>query len=232
MYMKEYGIDGLNTDLKNNKMKLIVDKSSNGLITKEFREYLKTPCPKTEVSQVEADMLRKRLEEGLEKYPGIGISATQLGIKKRACYIKFGDEDNITELFLLNPVITERSKEGFIFYEGCLSIPSTMTKPVRTIRATYVVVQTDNLGEIKFEINPEGDKDQISIETMKTVVVQHEIDHLDGITIKDRVYSTTVKKRVDYGRNDKIVMKSPNGDLEEIKYKHANKYFLQGYEIV
>jgi len=213
-------------------MKLIVDKGSNGLITKEFTEYLKTPVEKTEITQQEADELRKQLEEGLKKYPGIGISATQLGIKKRACYIKFGDEDNMTELFLLNPVITERSKEGFLFMEGCLSMPSTMTKPVRTIRATYVVVQTDNLGEIKFEINPEGDKDQISIETMKTVVVQHEIDHLDGITIKDRVYNTQVVKKVDFGRNEKIVMKSPTGELEEIKFKHANKYFLQGYEIV
>ena len=211
-------------------MKLIVDKGSNGLTTKEFTEYLKTPVLKSEITQQEADELRKQLEQGLTEYPGLGISATQLGIKKRACLIKFGEED----IFLLNPFITERSKDGFLFFEGCLSIPSTMEKPVRTIRATYVVVQTDNLGEIRFEINAEGDKqnEQISPETMKTVVVQHEIDHLDGATIKDRVYSTTVTKRKDYGRNEKIVMKSPTGDMEEVKYKHANKYFLQGYEIV
>jgi hypothetical protein len=67
---------------------------------------------------------------------------------------------------------------------------------------------------------------------MMTVIVQHEIDHLDGITIKDRVYNTQIVKKTTYGRNDKIVMKSPKGNLEEIKYKHANKYFLQGYEIV
>jgi peptide deformylase len=213
-------------------MKLIVDKGSNGLITKEFREYLKTPCPKTEFKQYEADMLRMQLTEALIEHPGLGISATQIGIKKRACLIKFGDEDNMTELFLLNPTIIERSKEGFIFYEGCLSIPSTMRKPVRTIRATYVVVQTDNLGEIKFEINPDGDKEQISIETMKTVIVQHEIDHLDGITIKDRIYNTQVVKKVDFGRNEKIVMKSPSGEMQEVKFKHANKLFLQGYEIV
>jgi peptide deformylase len=166
----------------------------------------------------------------MELYPGLGISATQLGIKKRACYIKFGDE----ELFLLNPIITSKSQEGFLFFEGCLSIPSTLTKPVRTIRATKVIVQTDNLGELTFEINPDGDRanEQISKETMMTVIVQHEIDHLDGVTIRDRVYSTTVTKKSNYGRNDKIVMKSPTGEMEEVKYKHANKYFLQGYEIV
>ncbi len=211
-------------------MKLIVDKGSNGLETKQFREYLKTPTPKTEFKQYEADELRKQLEQGLSEYPGLGISATQLGIKKRACYIKFGEE----ELFLLNPIIKEKSKEGFLFMEGCLSIPSSLTKPVRTIRACKVVVDTDNLGELTFEINPEGDKtnESISKETMMTVIVQHEIDHLDGFTIKDRVYNTQVVKKVDFGRNEKIVMKSKEGEMVEVKFKNANKLFLQGYEIV
>jgi len=211
-------------------MKLIVDKGSNGLTTKEFTEYLKTPVLKSKITQQEADVLRKQLEQGLTEYPGLGISATQLGIKKRACYIKFGDE----ELFLVNPIIKEKSKEGFLFYEGCLSIPSSITKPTRTIRACKVVIDTDNLGELTFEINPEGDKanEQVSKETMMTVIVQHEIDHLDGFTIKDRVYNTQVVKKVDFGRNDKIVMKSKEGELVEVKYKNANKYFLEGYEIV
>jgi len=211
-------------------MKLIVDKNQLGLETKEFREYLKTPTPKTEITQQDADILREQLENGMKLYPGLGISATQLGIKKRACLIKFGNE----ELFLLNPVIKEKSKEGFLFYEGCLSIPTTVERPIRTIRASKIVVDTDNLGELTFEINPDGDKqnESISKETMMTVVVQHEIDHLDGITIKDRVYNTQVVKRKTYGRNDLIVMKSPTGELVEVKYKKANNYFLQGYEIV
>ena len=211
-------------------MKLIVDKNQLGLETAEFREYLKTPCPKTEITQQEADELRMELTTALVEHPGLGISATQIGIKKRACYIQFGDE----ELFLLNPVIKEKSKEGFIFYEGCLSIPSTLRKPIKTIRASKVIVQTDNLGELTFEINPEGDKanEMVSKETMMTVIVQHEIDHLDGITIKDRVYNTQVVKKVDFGRNEKIVMKSKEGELVEVKFKNANKLFLQGYEIV
>ena len=215
-------------------MKLIVDKGSNGLTTKEFVEYLKTPVLKSEITQQEADELRKQLEQGLNEYPGLGISATQLGIKKRACYIKFGEEEDITELFLLNPIIKEKSKEGFLFMEGCLSIPSSLTKPTRTIRACKVVVDTDNLGELTFETNPEGDKanESISKETMMTVIVQHEIDHLDGFTIKDRVYNTQVVKKVDFGRNEKIVMKSKEGEMVEVKYKNANKLFLQGYEIV
>jgi len=211
-------------------MKLVIDKDGKGLETKEFREYLKTPCPKIQITQDEADELRMQLTQALIEHPGLGISATQLGIKKRACYINFGDE----ELFLLNPVIKEKSKEGFLFYEGCLSIPKTLNKPIKTIRACKVVIDTDNMGEMTFEINSEGDKqgEQVSKETMMTVIVQHEIDHLDGITIKDRVYTTTVVKKQNYGRNDKVVMKSPDGEMIEVKYKKANDYFLKGYEIV
>jgi len=199
-------------------MKLIVDKNQFGLETVEFREYLKTPVLKSEMTQQESDELRLQLSEALVKHPGLGISA------------KFGDE----ELFLVNPIIKEKSKEGFLFFEGCLSIPSTLTKPIKTIRACKIVVDTDNLGELTFEINPEGDEQNKSVskETMMTVIVQHEIDHLDGFTIKDRVYNTQIVKKVNYGRNDKIVMKSPQGEMVEIKYKNANKYFLQGYEIV
>lgn len=212
-------------------MKLITDKKQNGMMNSDFIKYLKKPVPKSELNQLEVDVLRDTLFAALKGMGGVGLSANQIGVNKRACVIKFND----VELFLLNPVITERSNEGFIFYEGCLSIPDTIKKPVRTIRSTYVVVQTDNLGELRFEINPEEDRKlegQISEDTMKTVVVQHEIDHLDGITIKDRVYSTTIVKKQSYGRNDKIVMKAPNGDLVEVKYKKANDYFLKGYEVV
>jgi peptide deformylase len=213
-------------------MTLITDKGTNGLLNPIFREFLLTPTPKTEFTAIEANELEETLKAGLSKYPGLGISATQLGIKKRACYIKFGDEENGRELFLLNPVITYRSNEGFLFYEGCLSIPKTVQNPLKTIRACKVVVQTDNLGELTFEINREGDKEQVSVETMMTVIVQHEIDHLDGITIKDRVYSTTRRVKVSPGRNSIVVMKSPEGELVEVKYKKANDYYLQGYEIV
>jgi peptide deformylase len=211
-------------------MKLIVDKQKNGLTNPEFVKYLKNPIVKSELTQFEADILRDTLFAALKGMGGVGLSANQIGVNKRGCVIKFNDE----ELFLLNPIITERSKDSFIFYEGCLSMPDTIKKPVRTLRSNRVVVMTDNLGELIFEVNTEEDRagDKVSADTMKTVIVQHEIDHLDGITIKDRVYSTTIVKKQDYGRNDKIVMKSPEGELVEVKFKKANDLFLKGYEVV
>ena len=213
---------------KLNKMKVIVDKKPNGLQTQEFTQYLTKPVPITNFTVPELDELQKTLSDAIDAYGGVGIAANQLGILKRVCLIKIED----VELFLVNPVITKRNTEGFIFYESCLSIPSTMKSPVKTIRACSITVQTDNMGELHFEINTEGDKDQVSLETMQTVVVQHEIDHLDGINIKQRVYNPQFIKKVKYGRNDRIVMKSPSGELIEVKYKKANDYFLNGYEIV
>lgn len=209
-------------------MKIITNKSTNGLTPKEFTDNLLIPVPKTEFTSTELDELRTLLENTLKEQGGLGLSANQLGIRKRACIINIGDES----LFLVNPYIVERDKEGFIFYEGCLSIPKTMEIPVRTIRSTKVKVMTDNLGELTFEVNKDGDKEEISLETLLTVIVQHEIDHLDGITIKDRVYSTTVVKGEKYGRNDKVLMKSPDNEFVEVKYKKANEYYLKGYEIV
>jgi peptide deformylase len=209
-------------------MKIITNKSTNGLTPKEFTDNLLVPVTKTEFTAKETDELRETLETAMKEYGGLGISANQLGIRKRACIINVGDEP----LFLVNPIITEMDKEGFIFYEGCLSMPKTMETPVRTIRSVKIKVQTDNLGELVFQINPEGDKEYVSNETLRTVVVQHEIDHLDGITVKDRIYSTTLVKPSKYGRNDKVLMKSPTNEFVEVKYKKANEYFLQGYEIV
>ena len=209
-------------------MKLIVDKKPNGLFNPDFETYLKTPVPKTEFTKESAEELEAILYKAIDEYGGVGISANQLGIQKRACLIRVKD----TSLFLLNPYIVKRNEEGFIFYEGCLSIPKTISKPVKTLRSNSVTVMTDNFGEMQFSINPEEDKDSVSLETLQTVVVQHEIDHLDGITIKDRVYSTQVIKKIKYGRNDIIIMKSPDGEMVEVKYKKANDYFLNGYEIV
>jgi peptide deformylase len=209
-------------------MKLIVDKKANGLSNPEFDKNLKTSVPRTEFTKESADELESILSSAIDEYGGVGISANQLGIQKRACLIRVRD----TSLFLLNPYIVKRDEEGFIFYEGCLSIPKTINKPIRTLRSNSVTVMTDNFGEMQFSINPDGDKDSVSIETLQTVVVQHEIDHLDGITIKERVYNTQVTKKINYGRNDIIIMKSPDGDLIEVKHKKANEFYLKGYEIV
>lgn len=208
--------------------KLIIDKKESGLPNPEFTKFLEKPVERTSFTKESSDELYKILSEALNKYGGIGISANQLGINQRACLIKLDE----FELFLLNPQIKKRSNDSFIFYEACLSIPKTMNNLVTTIRSTWIEISCDNLGDLRFEINPEEDKESVSLDTMKTVVVQHEIDHLDGISIKKRTYNPQVVNKVNYGRNDKVFMKSPSGDIIEVKYKKANNYYLNGYELI
>lgn len=211
-------------------MKLIVDKLSNGLPNPDFAKFLKTPVEKSELNQLEAKVLEETLMAAVTKLGGYGLSANQLGLNERACVIKVGD----TKLFLLNPYIKERSKDAIVFFEGCLSAPKTIKHPIKTIRSKRVVVQTDNLGEMVFEVpdRKDADQDDISTDAVVCITVQHEIDHLDGITMQERIYSTTATKRDLPGRNQKIVMRSPDGELLEVKFKNAMNYYKQGYEVV
>jgi peptide deformylase len=219
-------------------MKLITnERKSNGLPNPDYNRFLLNSVSNTPVDKTEEEELNKLLSEAIQKYIGYGISANQLGIDKRVCLIVNSLEEK-EYLFLVNPIIIERSKEYFVFLESCLSIPKTIRKPISTYRHERVKVKTDNLGELIFEINPEKDKEMqknnsISLETLQTVIVQHEIDHLDGITIQDRnIYNINQNKAESFGRNDKILMKSPSGEFVEVKYKKANEYFVKGYEII
>lgn len=226
-------------------MQLITDKrKNNGLVNPDFEKFLKNKIQLSTFTQQESDDLKQILIEGLKNKPAIGISANQLGINKRACVIVnsldicFCSKDNESDyLFLLNPVIINKSNDFFIFQESCPSLHNTLEKSIRTYRHTEVVISTDNLGEIKFKIDPEKDSQsthqwKVSLETLQTAAVQHEIDHLDGITIKERNTSNFNQKKVSYNRNDKIIMKAPSGEFFEVKFKKANEYFLKGYEIV
>jgi len=214
-------------------MKIITKTNkNNGLPNPDFNKYLKHSVEPSKLSTGETDDLYKILKEQLEIHQGFGLAANQLGIDKRVCLIHIED----VELFLVNPVITYQSTDGIVFYESCLSLPKTMIKPVKTIRSTKIKVKTDNLGELTFEVNKEADRDskeeKVSIETMQTIIVQHEIDHLNGITILERRHNQPTTKTQKFSRNDKIIMKSPTGDIVEVKYKKSNDFYLKGYEVI
>ena len=142
-----------------------------------------------EIQRLVADLTDTMLDA-----PGAGLAAPQIGVSLRV--FTWAIEDEVGHL--INPVLTlgEEEQEGD---EGCLSIPKTMERPIRTIRAAKVVVQTDNLGELTFQINPEKDNNadddhKVSLETLQTVIVQHEIDHINGKTTLE--YLSRLKKEM------------------------------------
>lgn len=100
---------------------------------------------------------------------GVGLAAPQVGILRRYCVIDVGD--GLIEL--INPVITEKSKETQTGNEGCLSIPDhseAVTRPMKvTVRAQ----------------NRFGENITVTGEGLKARALCHEIDHLDGVLYID-----------------------------------------------
>jgi len=202
-------------------MKLIQDPSK-----------LKTKIEPTPFTQEEIDEISVTLLQELKKHGGIGLSANQIGINKRACVI------NVKEpLVLINPRVVEVSEESVVYVEQCLSMPKTMRKPVQTVRFKTITVECDNLGTVIF--SPDSKEEWKTSEEfyndegmLECVVAQHEIDHLEGRLITDRRYTQTITRGKKYGRNERVMVKLADGSTEFMKYKKAEPLLSQGAEIL
>ena len=124
---------------------------------------------------------------------------------------------NVKEpIVLINPEIIESEGE-FIFKEGCLSYPK---KTVSVKRHSMIAVDADNLDKtLVLDIRKGGDMDDI----LTITCIQHEIDHLDGITMFDKKYvKPTYRAPRKYGRNEKVVIVAKNNkSTKKLKYKKA-----------
>ena len=194
---------------------------------------LKTPLVSKPMTQEEIDKISTTLLKELTRHGGIGLSANQIGLDVRACVI------NVKEpLVLINPKVVEVSKETVAYVEQCLSLDKTMKKPVKTVRHKSFTVECDNLGTVIFSSDSNEWKDSNEFfgdeGLLETVCAQHEIDHLNGILItdKERKYITTVTAPKKYGRNERVMVKLPNGDTEFMKYKKAESLVSLGAEIL
>jgi peptide deformylase len=194
---------------------------------------LKTPLVGKPMTQEQIDDISTILLEELTNHGGIGLSANQIGLDIRACVI------NVKEpLVLINPVVTEVSKETVAYVEQCLSLDKTMKKPVKTIRHKSFTVECDNLGTVIFSSDSNEWKDSNEFfgdeGLLECVCAQHEIDHLNGILITDTIrrYTTTVTAPKKYGRNERVMVKLPNGNTEFMKYKKAEPLLSIGCEIL
>ena len=133
------------------------------------------PVLKTRAAKVKDfdDALLRLTEEMLvtmREREGVGLAANQVGRLRRV--LVAGIEED--EYVLVNPVIEARSDETEVLAEGCLSIPGIQVDVERPMAVT--VSGQDAAGEeIRFEA-----------EGLLARVLQHEIDHLDGVLILDR----------------------------------------------
>ena len=147
-------------------------------IRKEGDEILSKKCREVEEITDKILELGQDMLDTMYKYDGIGLAASQVGILKRVIVydIKYFEEDEKPEPhILINPVITSRSKTMIEVEEGCLSFPDVYEKVKRHEKVTVEYMDT------------KGKKKKINAKDIEAVVLQHEIDHLDGIVFLDRV---------------------------------------------
>ena len=130
-------------------------------------DLLSLPCEP--VGLEEGIKIAQLLLDSLPDY-GVGIAANQIGIQKNVCVISV--EKSIV---LINPKIV-KAQGSTHFLEGCLSFPG---ESILTERFTSVTVIADNHEE-PLNFNEEN--------LLECVCAQHEIDHLNGITMFDRQY--------------------------------------------
>ena len=115
----------------------------------------------------------ERMGELMSDALGIGLAATQVGVMHRVLVYRAHTEDPITAL--VNPELEWVSEEVETSQEGCLSLPGVHVEVQRPAR---VRVRAKDPGGREVEIEAEG---------LQARVIQHEIDHLDGVLILDRI---------------------------------------------
>ena len=190
------------------------------MIVKDIKE-LNQPCePCSSISEGD-EIAAKLFHELNNSKSGIGLAANQIGINKRVCVV------NVKEpLFLINPKIVDKSEETFVFPEGCLSFPN---KHVRTTRNVEITVEADNHeSKLVFSADSKDFKD-----ALECACIQHEIDHLDGITMFDRQFipEPIIRKSEKIGRNEKVKIKN-GSETKVLKYKKAEQLLESGWEMV
>ena len=115
----------------------------------------------------------ERMDDLMQAALGVGLAATQVGILHRVLVYRAYTDDETT--VLVNPVLEWTSEEREAAEEGCLSLPGIH---VEVERPAQVRVRAQDTSGAELLVEVEG---------LEARVIQHEIDHLDGVLILDRI---------------------------------------------
>ena len=127
-----------------------------------------------EVERFDEDLARlaERMANLMHDARGVGLAATQVGVLQRLFVFQPAESEDVVTI--VNPVITERTDEVEVADEGCLSLQGVLV-PVE--RADGVTIEGKDL---------HGEPLRLELEEMDARVVQHELDHLDGVLMLER----------------------------------------------
>jgi peptide deformylase len=140
-------------------------------------------CPETSAEICRELDLCARLLRTCIRYGGVGVAAPQIGVNLRAVVINYA----ATFRFMINPEIVSRSEEGSEFYEGCLSLPLCTSSRTKTYEGGKVA-RPDKV-TVRYLLDTGEEKTEEFVDFVAHVV-QHEIEHLDGIFYVDHLSKT------------------------------------------
>ncbi|HLF48266.1 MAG TPA: peptide deformylase [Methylomirabilota bacterium] len=139
------------------------------------------PVPVTEIPSAETQRLIEDMVETMREYNGAGLAAPQVHILKQITVIevhgnpRYPDAPSIPLTVLINPVVTALTEETEDGWEGCLSVPD-----MRGMVTRYTTVRLE-------AYDGDGTKMDVVAKEFFARVIQHEIDHLNGIVYLDRM---------------------------------------------
>jgi hypothetical protein len=172
-------------------------------------------------------------KEAISKLEGFMFTAADVNIDKRIITIRLGNVED--ELTLVNPTIEKTSDTPLVYFE---KDTHKGTKIRKTIRYPYVLINTDNLGKVEFKADNKEWKnaDEFFGDTglVECVIAQRLIDAIDGIDVTNaaRQYSETITKDKEPGRNERLMLQGPNGEMEFVKSKKVNSYLEKGWNLI
>jgi len=135
-----------------------------------------TPVDAAKINNAELQRLLLDMATTMQKKDGAGLAAPQIGQAIRLIVVHHEDKT----IFLINPEITGKSWAREIEEEGCLSVLNEQGEIIYAPVERYKKVTCVYLDE-------KGQKQKIRAEKILARILQHEIDHLDGILFIDRI---------------------------------------------
>jgi peptide deformylase len=126
----------------------------------------------SEVTDIDGKLvtLAGEMLDAMYAAPGVGLAAPQVGIQKQLFVFDLGDDPRT----IVNPVIKE-SRGEWVYDEGCLSIPQLY---VEIVRPKEILLAGRDL---------DGNEVEIEADELMARVLQHELDHLNGVLMFDRL---------------------------------------------
>ncbi len=189
---------------------------------------------KIEHSPITADDV-KSYKEAISKLEGFVFNGADVNIHKRIITIRLGNAED--ELTLVNPTPISKSDSPVVYFEKDTYKENKVRK---TIRYPWFVLNTDNLGKVEFKATNDKmdwkNADDFFGDSglLEAVLIQRALDAIDGIDIThpSRVYSQTIRKDKEPGRNERVMLQGPNGEMEFVKNKKVDSYLQKGWNLI